>query len=285
MRKPEQRLGRKLVRKILHAAEKVFAIEGYRGATIGKIASAADVDLSLVVHHFGTKDDLYYRIFENRQYINEQRLARLHAMNEPAGLDAVDDIVSALSAPVLALHNDPGDVWFARLLLGEASEPSSPGREVISSLFDPMAREFVAAPKTALPNKKPGFPECAYLFSMGALTQSAFDARTTRLARTNWLGQPEADAPPLYHRRSAVRLSPKPGKRKEIRADPRCSRPSPSALGHGRIHRLTFSRPPGGGRRTPESGRKISNTCPPRAHSKPSDGELDSVGLESAEVC
>jgi AcrR family transcriptional regulator len=166
---------------ILRAAEKVFAQDGYHGTTMRQIALEAGVNLSLVVYHFTTKLELYVAIFENRQYVNQDRLDRLAAIPDLHAEDAVEQIVHAFTDPVLALHDDPDDVWFARLVLREGADPSSQQRPVISELFDPMAREFIAALREALPGKLDGFYHWAYLFSVGALTESAFDDRVRDL--------------------------------------------------------------------------------------------------------
>jgi AcrR family transcriptional regulator len=169
---------------ILAAAEKVFAQDGYHGTTMRRIAAEADVKLSLVVYHFTSKLELFVAIFEHRQYVNEERLAQLRAIPDLAATDAVEQLVHAFVDPVLALHDDPDDIWFARLVLREASDPSSQQRPVISELFDPMAREFIKALREALPGKPDGFHHWAYLFSVGALTQSSFDARVKNLTDT-----------------------------------------------------------------------------------------------------
>ncbi|MCE0762362.1 TetR family transcriptional regulator [Pseudonocardia kujensis] len=168
--------------QVLAAAEVVFARKGFDGATMREVAEAAGVGLSLVVYHFTTKEGLYQSIFEARQYVNDDRLARLREVTDPQAPDALDRLVSAFVDPVLDLHDDPADVWFARLVLREASDPSSQDRAIISGLFDPMAREFVAALERILPDRPPGYHAWAYLFAVGALTQSSFDARIDNIA-------------------------------------------------------------------------------------------------------
>lgn len=46
-------------RRLLDAAEAEFARTGYAGARLKDIASAANVQISLIHHHFGDKDGLY----------------------------------------------------------------------------------------------------------------------------------------------------------------------------------------------------------------------------------
>jgi AcrR family transcriptional regulator len=166
---------------ILRAAEKIFAMEGYHGTTMRDIAAEAGVKLALIVYHFGTKLALYTAIFESRQYVNLERVARLEAIEDLRAENALDQIVSALVDPVLALHTDPAGIWYARLVLREAADPSSQDRPILSTLFDPMARQFIEALRVALPGKPSGFYHWAYLFSVGALTQSSFDARVRNL--------------------------------------------------------------------------------------------------------
>ena len=170
------------VRVLLRAAEKVFATEGYHAATMRRLADAAGVGVSLLVYHFTSKEQLYYQVFAHRQDVNEQRLAQLRSVTDLDRPDALDDVVAAFVDPVLALHEDPDDIWFARLTLREAADPSSQQRQIISTLFDPMAEEFIAALRRILPDKRAGFHEWAYLFSVGALTQSSFDTRIEHLA-------------------------------------------------------------------------------------------------------
>ncbi|MFF1818199.1 TetR/AcrR family transcriptional regulator [Kribbella sp. NPDC058245] len=174
---------------ILRAAEKVFAQDGYHGTTMRRIAAEADVKLSLVVYHFTSKLGLFVAIFEHRQYVNEQRLAQLHAIPDLQADDAVEQIVRAFVDPVLALHHDPDDAWFAKLVLREAGDPSNQDRPVLKVLFDPMAREFIDALREALPGKPDGFYQWGYLFSVGALTQSASEDRVANLTDKSYLEQ------------------------------------------------------------------------------------------------
>ncbi|WP_405064480.1 TetR family transcriptional regulator [Kribbella sp. NBC_01505] len=174
---------------ILRAAEKVFAQDGYHGTTMRRIAAEADVPLSLVVYHFTSKLGLFVAIFERRQYVNEQRLAQLHAIPDLQADDAVEQIVRAFVDPVLALHHDPEDAWFAKLVLREAGDPSNQDRPVLKVLFDPMAREFIDALREALPGKPDGFYQWGYLFSVGALTQSASEDRVANLTDKAYLEQ------------------------------------------------------------------------------------------------
>ncbi|MDT7607720.1 MAG: hypothetical protein QOG96_2223 [Pseudonocardiales bacterium] len=165
--------------RILDAAERVFAEEGYHGTTLREIAKVADVKLSLIGYHFESKLALYTAVFVRRQHVNEERLRRLEAIENLDAPDALEQIVSAFMDPVVSLQGDGS--WYRRLVLREAADPSNPERGVMGALFDPMARKFIEALKCALPGKAPGSDEWRYLFAVGALTQSAFDDRIASL--------------------------------------------------------------------------------------------------------
>lgn len=168
--------------RILKAAEDLFAREGYHGTSMRAIAREAGVGLPLVVYHFETKEQLYTAIFLGHSDVNERRLSLLRTVDLSAP-NALDLVVAAFVDPVLDLHEDPYGISYARLILREVTEPSSPTRPAIRGLFAPIAQAFIAALKTVLPGKPSGFHEWAYLFTVGALTMSAFDDRVGETAR------------------------------------------------------------------------------------------------------
>src|ERR1700724_4486191 len=58
----EQR--RRTETRILDAATQVFFSAGYDRATIRAVAAAAEVDAGLVMHYFGSKQQLYRRVID-----------------------------------------------------------------------------------------------------------------------------------------------------------------------------------------------------------------------------
>src|SRR5579862_7011312 len=58
----EQR--RRTEARILDAAARIFVADGYERTTIRAVASAAGVDAGLVMHYFGSKQELYRQVID-----------------------------------------------------------------------------------------------------------------------------------------------------------------------------------------------------------------------------
>ena len=51
---------------IINAAEKLFAIKGFDGASVRDIATEADVNVAMISYYFGSKEKLMEAVFEER---------------------------------------------------------------------------------------------------------------------------------------------------------------------------------------------------------------------------
>ena len=75
---------------ILDAAERLFARDGYAGATLRAITRAAGANLAAVQYHFGGKEALYREVFVRRiRPMNLARAAALDAVESRRAGDAV----------------------------------------------------------------------------------------------------------------------------------------------------------------------------------------------------
>jgi AcrR family transcriptional regulator len=172
--------------RILREAERLFALQGFHGASMRDIATAAQVGLSVVVYHFETKQNLYRALFERHKGLFEQRVAELRAFTDYQSPDAVERIVAAFAMPVMQLQATPEGRYYSLLTVREASDPQEVSRGIIRDYYDPMAREFIAALQRALPDKSPEYLHWAYLFSVGALVMNCFDERMARLSENRY---------------------------------------------------------------------------------------------------
>ncbi|MEZ4600588.1 MAG: TetR family transcriptional regulator [Syntrophotaleaceae bacterium] len=73
--------------RILDAAERLFARDGFHRTSIKRLASEAKVNLAAVNYHFGSKMTLIEKVVERRwRPINQQRIERLEAIRANAVL-------------------------------------------------------------------------------------------------------------------------------------------------------------------------------------------------------
>lgn len=160
--------------RILDAAEELFALHGYDGVTLRRIARRAEVDVALASYHFGKKLDLFQAVFERRAaLLNQNRREALHrcqAAAGPAG-PSVEQIIEAFLRP-LELAQETGDSGWRHYLALIAYINNSPywGPKMMSRLFDSLVQEFIAALGRALPGARAEDIYWCYHNLSGALT-------------------------------------------------------------------------------------------------------------------
>jgi AcrR family transcriptional regulator len=143
---------------ILNAAERLYADHGFSDVTMRDIVTAADVNLSAVNYHFGSKDELIAELFVSRSLVtNRERLNELKAA-ETAGGGRADlaAIFSALVGPTLRGCLGPvrqrSDA--ARFMIRASIESVPPIRKIKNREVDHLKR-FAAAIRRALPDHDP----------------------------------------------------------------------------------------------------------------------------------
>lgn len=169
--------------RILAAAEAEFAVEGYGGASLRRIAEKADVPLGLLPYHFKTKRGIYRAIFEARSpAIVEQRrngLAIARLERDPAR--RLELILRALLVPMLSLRGQEEKNLFGLLLAREVSDPQSFERGIIPDIFDPIARTVIEELQSLWPERSKASIHWAYQTVIGVMVY--FMADTGRIAR------------------------------------------------------------------------------------------------------
>src|SRR5882672_4712439 len=95
--------------RILDAAEKLFAKQGFDGTSMRQLTVAAGMNLAAVNYHFGDKESLYAAMIGRRlRPLNEARLASLERAEQEAGGQPVPlaRIIELLVRPVFELSKD-----------------------------------------------------------------------------------------------------------------------------------------------------------------------------------
>jgi len=181
-RKPSARSGKD---RILDAAERLFARNGFHGVSVRDITEAADVDVALVSYHFGGKRELFAAVFQRRaEQLNPERLAMLEEVQRQAlpGTPTLEQIVNAFTYPLLERSARGGPGWkdfFA--LVAQVNNSPEWGPVLMTQHFDPLVEKFIAVLRAALPGCAPREIYWGYQFLSGALTLTF--AETGRIDR------------------------------------------------------------------------------------------------------
>lgn len=113
---------------ILNIAERLFAENGFAGTSLRKVIREADVNLSAVHYHFGSKEELFRaaiaRIAQPVVVAQLERLSKCEAQKEQP---TVEDILETFLAPPLQLILSSGDrsINCARFMGRSRTEPDS----------------------------------------------------------------------------------------------------------------------------------------------------------------
>ena len=114
----EQR--RRTEARILDAAAQAFLTAGYERTTIRAVASAAGVDAGLVMHYFGSKQELFRRVID---------AAPVPEMSGPPG-QAAEQILAALAS---RLESEPAaSLTLLRSMLTNPEAASAPAQATVN---------------------------------------------------------------------------------------------------------------------------------------------------------
>jgi AcrR family transcriptional regulator len=166
--------------RILDAAERGFARDGFAGAAMKAIAAEAGVAQGLLHYHFAGKDGLYAAVVARRSArINAARMAALAGVRFDRP-DAAEQVFAALLGPPLGPEGGGADYAriFATLAVGDGRD-----KALVAEHYDPVARAFIAAIRRAVPGADRRLATWAYCLAIGALIGIvARDGRPERLA-------------------------------------------------------------------------------------------------------
>lgn len=143
--------------KVLIAAEKLFAENGYDGTTLRQITQAANVNLAAVNYHHGDKESLYLEIIRRHlQPLNRERLLRLAEAERAAdpGPVPVATLIEIMAGPLFALGANNG-APAARLVGRALLEPLPFMEPLLAAELEPALARFGQALRRHTPALSP----------------------------------------------------------------------------------------------------------------------------------
>ncbi len=121
------RRGMRSRERVLDAAERVMAIEGFGAATVARVVEESGVPLSSVYHYYGSKDAVLLAVMER----GAQRFFADVAVPDRRLGSAVAHLRAVVSGAVRALERHPD---FLRLLVVFAVQPASDGNGEVAEV-------------------------------------------------------------------------------------------------------------------------------------------------------
>lgn len=126
--------------RLLEAAGEVFAVHGYRGATVRQICEKAKANIAAVNYHFGDKDGLYLAVLS---YLHKTRTEKYPPS---LGLDPGASAEQRLNAFIRSLlHRLLGEGrpnWHIKLAAREMIEPTRALDVVVEEAIRPLNQEL-----------------------------------------------------------------------------------------------------------------------------------------------
>ena len=122
--------------QILQAAGEVFLDQGYGGASMDAIATAAGVSKATVYAHFAGKEQLFTEMVS--AYCREQRAA---VADIEAAHPAVEEGLRRIALTIMRYLAHPRAMAFSRMIMGEATRFPDLGRAFVESGFLGLQRE------------------------------------------------------------------------------------------------------------------------------------------------
>jgi AcrR family transcriptional regulator len=144
-------------KRILDAAERLFARNGFQGTSMRAITGEAKANLAAVNYHFGTKEALLEAVFERRLVpLNKTRTDRLEAVRDSARSEArrpsARDVLRAFIEPTIAFAVSKEGAGDFPTLIGRAIiDPDDAVRKIFLRHVGPVFHLLIDALREALP--------------------------------------------------------------------------------------------------------------------------------------
>lgn len=160
--------------RILDAAERLFAEQGFAGTSHRQITAAAGVNLAAVNYHFGSKEKLFLAaVLRRLEPVNRRRLEMLAEVEAKSDPPRLEEVARAFVAPVVEARGEEGEEKvLGRLMARAVGEPGGWAEQILPVAFGAVARRFVATLAKIFPGARQEDLLWGLVFSAGVLSQS-----------------------------------------------------------------------------------------------------------------
>jgi len=133
-------------KRLLDAAESVFAVKGFRESKVAEICRMAKANIAAVNYHFGSKEELYVEAWRHSFKHS------IEAYPPDGGVSAAAPAEDRLRGQILALMRrimDPASLDFD-IVHKEMANPTGLLSEVMRRSIEPLRQEFMAVVRELL---------------------------------------------------------------------------------------------------------------------------------------
>lgn len=161
-------------RKLLDAAEQLFAEKGFDAVSVRDITKLAGANVAAVNYHFGSREGLLTLVMTRYLTpVNEERLDLLDQAEERAQGQPipVEEIITAMCKPLIrqVVGSEMSERVFCKLLGRVMSEQSHSLPSAVEDQMKPMAMRFFAALRKTFPDSPPDEITWRFHFVNGAM--------------------------------------------------------------------------------------------------------------------
>jgi AcrR family transcriptional regulator len=129
--------------RLLDAAERLFADNGFSGVSVRQIVTLADANLGSVTYYFSTKENLFKEtILRRAGPLNDERKRRLDKLVAGGRKPDVAAVLEAMLLPAFRATQE--NTSFRKLLGRAAMDPTPEVRRVLAMIYNP---DFVVLPR------------------------------------------------------------------------------------------------------------------------------------------
>lgn len=157
--------------KILDAAERLIAQQGYAATSLRQIIAEAGVNLASVHYHFGSKEELLYELISRKAApVNQKRMELLteyEARHAPEPVPAQEVLEAFLIPMAETAERNRQFIRVMGRLVAEGLLPS-----IIEKVFQPTVGRFIAALRRDLPDLPEEEFQWRIQFMQGALSHT-----------------------------------------------------------------------------------------------------------------
>lgn len=184
---------------LLDIAERLFAEHGIDGVSVRQVMETAQVNVSAVHYHFGSREELVQQVVRRiAEPMNAERLALLSTVESTASSDALqlEDVLRAFITPVFQLlEARPQAAWLLAHLY--VSPNDAMRREYYTLFYELVTRFSQALHRTDIGQRDPRIMWTRVQFMWGAMIHTLSKPRRDASFANERLLPPSCSGPEL----------------------------------------------------------------------------------------